>query len=156
MGALARNDPRMERTKGLCDLRCADRQRSRSAARAAAWVAVTICPATLRECRRNHRSGRGSLSHRGSGEATPSGLIADSQYRSRPDGAGDYFLQPNERYLRQKPDLVRVRNIAGPSMKVSHFDELASLKERIEPPMTSRIRAAVEARGRRQGVSTSR
>ena len=76
----------------------------------------------------------------------PAQLIAECEYRSRADGGRGFLLQPEERYRRRKPNLVRARTIADPSIRSGRFDDLAYLRERVEPPMPRNIDVELERR----------
>lgn len=56
------------------------------------------------------------------------------RYRTRADGSGGYIVQPEERYRRTAPNLVRCKTLAGPGVK-PRLADLADLEERIKLPM---------------------
>ena len=75
----------------------------------------------------------------------PRQMLAECRYYSWPDGAGS-LVQPEERYLRQNADLVRVRTLAGPSVATPRFQDLANVDERIARPMPPFIENALDRR----------
>lgn len=74
----------------------------------------------------------------------PEQLLKECRYKARSDSGG-YLVQPEERYLRRSPDLVRAKSVYGPGV-TSRLPDLASLRERIEPPMPGIIGPALEQR----------
>lgn len=60
----------------------------------------------------------------------PAQFLSECKYRSRPTGGGAYSVQPEEGYLRQKPDLVRLQTIADPKLRHPRFEALSGFTER--------------------------
>jgi hypothetical protein len=80
----------------------------------------------------------------------PTRMIAECGYHSRNDGSGGgYLLQPQEAYLNQRPDLVRVRTVAGPGLNPSRYADLANLREHINMPVPEMTMEVLERRRRR-------
>lgn len=76
----------------------------------------------------------------------PKHLLAESDYRSRPDGSGSFFVQTNESYRRQRPDLVWLRTLAKPGDVSARWDDLAHLRERVEVAESDRWETILERR----------
>jgi hypothetical protein len=76
----------------------------------------------------------------------PKGLLTESGYHFGTDRSGNFFVEPNERYLRRRPDLVRLRTIAGPGEPAPRWRELARLNERVEAPKPNALPSALERR----------
>lgn len=74
----------------------------------------------------------------------PEQLLSECRYKARSESGG-YLVQPEERYLRRSPDLVRVKTVYGPGL-TSRLGDLANLRERIDPPMPEIIGPALEKR----------
>lgn len=74
----------------------------------------------------------------------PAQLLNECRYRARSD-SGAYLVQPEERYLRRPPDVVRVKTLYGPDHG-SRLEDLANLRERIDPPMPEIIGPELEKR----------
>lgn len=58
---------------------------------------------------------------------------------SRPDREGRFFVQTDESYRHQRPDLVRLRTIAKPAGSVPRWDELKNLTERVTVAIPDRV-----------------
>lgn len=69
----------------------------------------------------------------------PKRLLAESELRSRPDGRNRYFVQTEETYRRQRPDLVRLRTIVKPTEMLRRWDHLKHIRERVVVPIPERI-----------------
>jgi hypothetical protein len=54
-------------------------------------------------------------------------------------------VQPEERYLRRAPDLIRVKTVYGPG-RTPRLQDLANLRERVDPPMPEIIGPELEKR----------
>lgn len=74
----------------------------------------------------------------------PEQLLKECRYKARAD-SGSYLVQPEERYLRRKPDLIRAKALFGPGVP-SRLQDLANYRERIDPPMPEIIGEALEKR----------
>ena len=70
--------------------------------------------------------------------------MKECRYKAR-SAADGYLVQPEERYLRRTPDLVRTKSVYGPGV-TSRLPHLGSLRERIDPPMPEAIGPALEKR----------
>lgn len=74
----------------------------------------------------------------------PEQLLNECRYKARSESGG-YLVQPEERYLRRLPDLIRVKTVYGPG-RTSRLQDLANLRERIDPPMPDIIGPELEKR----------
>lgn len=74
----------------------------------------------------------------------PEQFLKECGYRTRLDSGG-YLVQPQERYLRQPPDLVRCRTVVGSGV-APKLQTLVGYRERIDSPMQGRLQLALEQR----------
>ena len=76
----------------------------------------------------------------------PKRLLVESELRSRSDGRNRYFVQPEETYLRQRPDLVRLRTIVKPNETLRRWDLFKHLEERVVVPIPERVEKDLQRR----------
>lgn len=79
----------------------------------------------------------------------PTRLVEECCYRCRAVGSGGYLLQTEEANRRQAPDLVRVKTVAGPTMKSPRYEDLGLLREQIDPPVPDQLPEVLDRRRRR-------
>ena len=76
----------------------------------------------------------------------PKRLLAESELRSRSDGRNGYFVQPEESYHRQRPDLVRLRTIVKPTEILRRWEHLEHIEERVVVTIPERLQKDLERR----------
>lgn len=76
----------------------------------------------------------------------PKRLLAESELRSRSDGPNGYFVQTEESYRRQRPDLVRLRPIVKPTETLRRWEHLEHAEERVAVTIPERLETDLERR----------
>lgn len=76
----------------------------------------------------------------------PRQLLTESELRSRSDGLNRYFVQPEETYRRQRPDLVRLRTIAKPNETHRRWEPLEHAAERVVVTIPERLEVDLQRR----------
>jgi hypothetical protein len=76
----------------------------------------------------------------------PQRLLTESELRSRSDGRNGYFVQPEESYRQQRPDLVRLRTIVKPTESLRRWKYLEHADERVVVTIPERVHQNLERR----------